>query len=646
LKGVGEGRYKMKGRAFGFTGTMLRVNLSKGTVEEEPLDFDLSRKFLGGKGYGAYIVFRELKKGTDPLAPDNKLVFMTGPLTGTRAPTGNRFCVCTKSPLTGGWLDSHCGGSWGPALKWSGYDGIVVEGRAERPTYLYVHDCEKSLRDASWLWGSDTFTTERLLKDEHGGDGMPRVVGIGPAGERGALLAAIMSEVRAAGRGGPGAVMGSKNLKAIVVSGSSKPEDLVRDPAGMKVAVREAHRKIAEDFRTSRAKSGGLVIRGSCNIADGINEAGGWPTRNFQTGSFEEILEVDGDAFADSLWVPRQSPGTRPCWNCPISCAHVAIIDKGRWTGTVTEGPEYETVWAFGPQCGVSDREAIARADYLCDYFGIDTMSVGNTIGFLMECFEKGLISKDETDGVELRFGNAEAMVEAVERAGTLRGSLGRLVGNGVKRASEKIGKGSESFAMHSKGMEFPAYEPRAAQGMGLAYARSDRGACHLRPWTAGKEMLGWDAMDPRTTEGKAAEVKKGTQNIAVAWDSSGLCLFASFAYDEAVVLKMVAAATGFDYKDLDEFLRVGERIDNLTRAFNVREGFRRKDDSLPKRCLEEPHGVGPCKGLVVRLDEMLDEYYALCGWSGDGVPTREKLVSLGLDFVSEQIHGRGGRHG
>lgn len=636
----------MKGRAFGFTGRMLRVNLSKGTVEEEPLDVEASRDFLGGKGYGAYILFRELKKGTDPLGPDNKLVFMTGPLTGTRAPTGNRFCVCTKSPLTGGWLDSHCGGSWGPALKWSGYDGIVVEGRAEKPTYLYVHDSKKSLRDASWLWGSDTFTTERLLKDEHGGDGVPRVVEIGPAGERGALLASIISEVRAAGRGGPGAVMGSKNLKAIVVSGSSKPDDLVKDPTGMKAAVREAQRKIAEDFRTSKAKRGGLVIRGSCNIADGINEAGGWPTRNFQTGSFEKILEVDGDAFADNLWVPRQSPGTRPCWNCPISCAHVAIIDKGRWAGTVTEGPEYETVWAFGPQCGVSDREAIARADYLCDYYGIDTMSVGNTIGFLMECFEKGLISKEETDGLELRFGNAEALVEAVERAGTLRGSLGHLVGNGVKRASEEIGRGSQGFAMHSKGLEFPAYEPRAAQGMGLAYARSDRGACHLRPWTAGKEMLGWNAMDPRTTEGKASEVKTGTQNIAVAWDSSGLCLFASFAYDEAVVLKMVAAATGFDYKDMDEFLKVGERVDNLTRAFNVREGFRRKDDSLPKRCLQEPHNVGPCRGLVVRLDEMLDEYYALCGWSRDGVPTREKLVSLGLGFVSEQIHGRGGRHG
>ncbi len=282
----------------------------------------------------------------------------------------------------------------------------------------------------------------------------------------------------------------------------------------------------------------------------------------------------------------------------------------------------------------------IARADYLCDFYGIDTMSVGNTIGFLMECYERGLISTDETDGIELKFGNSEAMVEAVNMAGNLRGNLGRLVGNGVKRASEAIGKGSGVFAMHTKGLEFPAYMPRAAQGVGLMYARSDRGACHLRPWTVGKEMLGWDAMDPRMIEGKASEVKDGTENIAVTWDSSGLCLFSSFAYGEEIVMKMVSAATGFTYADTDDFLLIGERINNLTRAFNVREGFTRKDDTLPDRCLKEPHASDPCKGLVVRLDEMLDEYYSLSGWDGDGVPTREKLLSLDLGFASEQIHG------
>ena len=631
----------MADRMSGFTGQMLRINLTDGSVEREDTDLDATRKFLGGKGYAANLLFRELPAGVEPLGEENKIVFMTGPLTGTRAPTGNRFCVCTKSPLTGTWLDAHCGGTWGPVLKWAGYDGLIVEGRSDRPGYIYIRNDDVELRDADWIWGGDTFTVERFLKDKHSRDGEPKLLEIGPAGERMALLANIISDVRAAGRGGAGAVMGSKNLKAIVVVGDSiKPEDLVHDPVQFRKAIRAAYKKVANDYRTSRRKGGGLVYKGTSNIIDGINEAGGWPTRNFQTGSFDKVLEVDGDAFSENLYSPSESPGTRPCWNCPITCAHVSVIKKGRWTGTVDEGPEYETIWAFGPQCDVSDREAIARADYLCDYYGLDTISVGNTIGFLMECFERGLITSKDTDGVELKFGNALGMVEAVERAGVMSGDLGKLVGNGVQRASEQIGQGSSSFAMHTKGLEFPAYMPRAAQGLGLSYARSDRGACHLRPWTVGREMLGFDAMDPRTTEGKAQEVKDGTENIAVTWDSSGLCLLSSYAYGDDIVLPIIIAATGYAFANKDDFMLVGERINNLTRAFNVREGFSRKDDTLPDRCLKEPHDTNPCKGMVVKLDEMLDEYYALCGWDEDGIPTREKLIDLGLDMASEQIHG------
>ncbi len=625
----------------GFNGKMLRVNLSSDTVEEEETSREMTNSLLGGKGYCAGTLFQEMKRGVDPLGEENKIMFMTGPLTGTRAPTGNRFCICTKSPLTGTWLDSHCGGSWGPELKWSGFDGIIVEGMSEDPKYLAIdeHGCE--LEDASWLWGADTFTTERFLKDKHSGKRRSKVLEIGPAGERGALLASILSEVRAAGRGGAGAVMGSKGLKAIVVSGNVKgPGDLVKDEENFLEAVKEAHRKIAEDFRTSRSKEGALVIRGTCNIIHGINEAGGWPTRNFQEGSFEEVEAVSGESFSKKLWVPREAPGSRPCWNCPIQCAHVGVVSEGPMAGTVTEGPEYETVWAFGPQCGIADRETIARGDYLSDYYGMDTISVGNTIGFLMECREKGLISPEDIDGVDLKFGDCGALLEAVNRAGTLIGKLGKLVGNGVKRAAEEIGGDSERFAMHTKGLEFPAYMPRAAQGMGLSYARSDRGACHLRPWTAGRELMGWDPMDPKTTEGKAQEVRAGTENIAVVWDSTGLCLFSSFAYDENTVLKMVNAATGFGYS-MGKFLEIGERIDNLTRAFNVREGFGRADDSLPARCLEEPHRSGPCEGMVVRLDEMLDEYYELCGWDGDGVPTFGKLRDLGLEYVADQLKGK-----
>ncbi len=624
----------MSGEIRGFAGQLLRVDLSAGKISEEPLDWDAARRFLGGKGYAAYILYRELRSGIDPLGPENKLVFMTGPLTGTPAPVGNRFCVCTKSPLTGAWLDSHCGGSWAPELKWAGYDGIIVEGTASKPVYVSINNEDVRINDASWLWGSDTFSTERILKDMHGSKGVPRVVEIGPAGEKQALVANVMSEVRAAGRGGAGAVMGSKKLKAIVAKGDvKKPKDLVAEPKAFRAALRKAYKKIDEDFRTSVRKRGGLVIMGTANIVDGINEAGGWPTRNFQTGMFEDVLEVDGMAFAQRLWVPPESPGRRPCWNCPIACAHLGIVKEGKWAGTVDEGPEYETVWSYGPQCGVKSREAIARADYLSDYYGIDTISVGNTIGFLMECYEKGLISKKDTDGLDLRFGNADAMVEAVERAGQVAGNLGELIAMGSKRAAEKIGKGSEKFAIHVKGMEFPAYEPRAAQGKGLAYARSDRGACHLRPWTAGAEMLGWDGKDPRKTEGKAKWVKDNTEDVAVAWDSSGLCLFGSFAFNADDAYDMVAPATGFGFT-LEEFKKIGERINNLTRAFNVREGFSRKDDTLPYRQLKEPLSVGPCKGMVLELDKMLPEYYTLCGWDSEGRPTRQKLKELGLDFA------------
>lgn len=625
----------MSGQIHGFAGQLLRVNLSSGKISKEPLDLDVARRLLGGKGYAAYVLYNELRPGIDPLGPENKLVFMTGPLTGTPAPLGNRFCVCTKSPLTGAWLDSHCGGSWGPELKWAGYDGVIVEGVASRPVYVSVDNEDVRINDASWLWGSDTFSTERILKDRHGSRGIPRVAGIGPAGEKLALVASVISEVRAAGRGGAGAVMGSKKLKAIVVRGDAKkPEDLVADPKAFGDAVKKAHGKTGEDFRTSVRKRGGLVIMGTANIVDGINEAGGWPTRNFQTGMFEHVLDVDGMVFTQKLWVPPESPGRRPCWNCTILCAHLGIVKEGRWAGTVTEGPEYETLWAYGPQCGVGSREAIARADYLSDYYGIDTISVGNTIGFLMECYEKGLISREETDGLDLRFGNADAMVEAVEKTGQLSGNLGRLIAMGSKKAAEKIGSGSDRFAIHVKGMEFPAYEPRAGQGMGLAYAKSDRGACHLRPWPAGAEMLGWDGKDPRTTEGKAKWIKDNTEDVASAFDSSGLCLFISFAINADDVYDMLAPATGFSGFTNAEFKRIGERINNLTRAFNVREGFSRKDDTLPYRQLNEPLPVGPCKGAVVRLDEMLPEYYLFCGWDSEGRPTAAKLKELGLDFA------------
>lgn len=625
-----------------YAGQILRVNVRTKSVREEPLDKKVARTYLGSKGLGAYMLFNEIDPSTRPLGPENRLVFMTGPLTGTTAPMPNRFSVSAKSPLTNSWCDSHCGGSWGPELKFAGYDGIIVEDKSPGPVYLNIVDDVVKVLDANFVWGSDTYSTERVLKDKHCSDRMPRVACVGPAGERQALLASVMSEVRAAGRGGMGAVMGSKNLKAIVVTGHRyKPKDFVANQETFSKAVKSCYRILSQNKNTGPAKGGRLSLYGTANIIGDIHTAGGWPTRNFQTGVFEHASELKGETYADKLWVPHNAPGTRPCYNCPVLCAHVAIVRDGKYAGTFDEGPEYENIWSFGPQCGVSNREAIARAEYLCDYYGLDSISVGNTVGFLMECYERGLIAGEDTGGIDLRFGNADAMVAAVDLAGRGFGRLGELVPNGVRKAAQHIGKESDKFAIHSKGMELPAYCPRAAQGMGLNYAVGDRGACHLHAWTAGSEMMQPPSADPKATEGKAESVKQLTEEGNSVWDSTGVCRFHGWAVSPQDMFEMVNAATGFRYQNLSALTEIGERINNLTRAFNVRAGLSRRDDTLPYRLLKEPLPDGPCKGQVVKLEEMLTEYYKLCGWDADGKPTKEKLTELGLDFVVEKLYSK-----
>jgi len=378
-----------------------------------------------------------------------------------------------------------------------------------------------------------------------------------------------------------------------------------------------------------------LTYYGTANIALAVNEVGGWPTRNFQSNCFEEAENISGESLSKTLW--NDGKAWRPCYGCPIKCSHYTRISyEGK--EIEDEGPEYETVWAFGPQCGISDPKAIAIADYLCDSYGMDTISLGNTIGFLMECYEKGLITKDETDGVELRFGDVDALLKTIHMAGLQEGKIGKLAGNGVKRASEFIGRESEKFAMHVKGLEIPAYDPRSAQGMALAYSVADRGACHLRPWTYGAEHLGHEErVDPYTIEDKPQEVKTRAEKTAIV-DSLGVCLFSTFAISvEEDLLNMVNAATGFDYT-LPEFMMIGERIINLTRAFNAREGFSRKDDMLPWRAVNEPAPKGPCKGMTAKSKEILSKYYRISGWTDNGIPKKEKLQELGLDFAIKEI--------
>ena len=631
----------------GFRGKVLRVDLTRGDSREDELDLSGARDLLGSKGYAARLLFKELAPGTDPLSPQNKLVIMTGPLTGVAGgPMPNRFSVCTRSPLTGAWVDSHCGGHFGPELKFAGWDGIVLEGRAKEPVHLRIHDSLVELVPATHLWGKGTFETMETIQgeeagappssrnnsEEAAGKRLPRVLSIGPAGESLCRIAAVIADVRAAGRGGTGAVLGSKNLKAISVAGTGR----------VPLADEALFSTLAKDAREKLLASQGLrdrKLEGTAANVRPVNNSGGLPTRNFQAGKFDGYENISGDAFGKHLW--NDSKNLRPCWGCVTPCAHYAALryrgggasSVGDGETVIDEGPEYETVALIGSNLGISDREAIAYADYLLDDFGLDTISFGSTLGFLIECFGNGLIGEGETGGIRLEWGNTDLLHRAIGLAARREGPLGALLADGVRAASEKIGKGSADFAMHVKGLELPAYDPRQSPGQALAYAVSDRGACHLRPFMYGSEHFGRSPrLDPTNEEGRAKEVKTGQERSAIA-DGLGVCKF--YAYGLSLtrdMIPLVNVATGFDYSS-EEFLLIGERINNLTRLFNVREGFGAADDSLPKRC-RTPLKEGKRAGMPLELSGMLSEYYRECGWDEKGVPTDEKLRSLGLDRV------------
>lgn len=611
---------KLNGR--GYAGKVLYLNLPGGERRCEDLREEEAKLFLGGKGLGAHILCQNLKPGVDPLSPQNILIFATSPLTGTIAPTANRFCVVTKSPLTGTFLDSHCGGSFGVGLKEASFDALVINGAAEELSILVLEDGEVELRGAHGLKGMTTLETEREAKRVLG-DGF-QVACIGPAGERGAPIAGVFSEMRAAGRGGAGAVMGSKGLKAIAARGSERVG--VYDGEAFTRASWIAHRMIRMHEVTARH----LPQYGSANILETINETGALPTRNFQTGTFEYASEISGAEWRRELWARDTA-----CGRCPIACSKVAAVKEGPYRVEFTDGPDYESIWSLGALCGVSAKDAIAKANELCDLYGIDTISVGNIVAYIMECYEKGLLKEGDVDGLEPTFGSRGAMVALVDKISKGTG-VGEFLQNGVKRASEKLfaEKGDGAFlklALHVKGLELPGYDPRAAQGMGLGYATSDRGACHLRGYTAGQELLGYSGgANPLRTEGKAKLVID-RQNEKAVVDSSGICFYAFFAQTLKEVRMLVDAATGLGYGSSRNLEKVGERVCNLTRLFNLREGFTSKDDTLPERLLREPMRTGPAKGIVVNLEPMLKEYYQLRGWDEGGVPTRAKLNELGL---------------
>ena len=606
----------------GWTGKLMRVDLTSGKCKAEDIPRQWLEDYIGGRGLADRYLYEELDPSVDPLAPENVLIFATGPLTGTPAPCGSRYTVVTKGALTGAITTSNSGGHWGPELKFAGYDLLIVEGRAAKPSYLFIYDDRVEVRDALGYWGRGVGETEDGLREELGIPQL-RVACIGPGGENLVRFACIMNDKhRAAGRSGVGTVMGSKNLKAIAVRGTG----------GVQIADPKAFMKSVWDMRATMEANPGYEAfgdQGTAATIDLTNSFGGLPTRNFEAGQFEEAENLNGNAIKDTRMVANKA-----CFACTIACGRVCRLGEHAEKFTVNmhprnwkvagEGPEYEAAWALGADTGVGDLDAVLKANWLCNDLGLDPISMGATLAAAMELYEKRVLTDDQVE-LPLKFGSGDALVRMVE-ATAYREGFGDELAEGSKVMGEKFGH-PEVF-MGSKGQEFPAYDPRGFQGMGVAYATCNRGACHLRAWTPGVETSG--EMDPHTPDGKSEWVVE-EQNKSTAHDATGLCLFVGFAGGGLeTFVPITAAATGVGYT-VDSFVKIGERTWNLERLWNLKAGLTAADDTLPKRLLKEAHKTGPSKGVTVNLKVMLPIYYNERGWSKDGVPSEEKLMELGL---------------
>ncbi|MFA7661279.1 MAG: aldehyde ferredoxin oxidoreductase family protein [Anaerovoracaceae bacterium] len=599
---------------YGLIGKMLRVNLTEGTVAEEYLSDVLVKKYLGGRGLGTKIYVDEVDKDTDAFAPENKLILMTGPLTGTFATSAGRLMWITKAPLTGTIGCANSGGEFGPELKYAGFDGVIFEGKSEKPVYLYVKDGKGELRSAEELWGQSVFvTTDKLIEET---DPDARVCCIGPAGENKVLFAGIMNEKnRAAGRGGLGAVMGSKNLKAVVARGTGSIK--VADKEGFLAACIDARKKLKENPVTGA----GLGAYGTEILVNIINASGGLPKHNWRDGA----VDPDADQISGETLVEKYLVRNKGCFGCSMACGRVTKIKDGPYK-SAGEGPEYEAAWALGSSCGIHDLAAICRVNFLCNEYGMDPITLGSTFACAMEMFDKGLLTKEEMGG-NLAFGNADAIVEFATKT-ALREGFGDKLAEGSYRMAESYGV--PELSMSVKKQEMPAYDGRSLQGMGLEYATSNRGGCHVRGYLTSPEILGIPMkLDPLVTDGKA-EMLKIFQDLTAVVDSVGICLFTTFGIGLAEIGNMVRTATGWDMTD-EELLATGDRIWNMEKLYNLSQGFTRADDNLPPRLLTEPLPEGPAKGKVCELDVMLEEYYRLRGWNEKSIPTKEKLSELGL---------------
>ena len=614
----------------GWNRKVLRVNLTAGTCTPEPLNMKWADDYLGSRGLATKYLVSEMDARVDPLSPDNKMIMATGPLTGTMASTGGRYTVVTKGPLTGAIACSNSGGYFGAEMKFAGWDMVIFEGKSPKPVYLYLENDRAQLRDAGHLWGKSCWETEETIKASHQ-DPLIRVSSIGAAGENLVLFACVVNDLhRAAGRSGVGAVMGSKNLKAVAIRGTQGVSGIKDFPAFL--AAANAGKKVLAD---NAVTGQGLPKYGTQVLMNVINEMGALPTRNHRDVQFEEAGRISGEAMHER----RASDGkthlvtNAACFGCTIACGRISRIDETHFSVKnspkywgASGGLEYEAAWALGAANGVGDLEALQYANLLCNEHGMDPISFGATVGAAMELHDLGILSKEQI-GVDATFGSAEALCKLVEMTAAGEG-FGKEIGQGSARMCASYGR--PDLSMSVKGQEFPAYDSRGIQGMGLAYATSNRGACHLRGYTVASEVLGIPVKtDPLTTDGKP-ELVKAFQDATGVFDSAGICVFTSFAWTLADVQPQLQAACEGDWS-MDKLNLVGERIWNMERQFNLAAGLTAADDDLPPRLKNEPAKTGPAKGLVNGLDKMKPEYYKVRGWSPDGVPERATLERLGL---------------
>jgi aldehyde:ferredoxin oxidoreductase len=598
----------------GYANKIARIDLATGNIKYEEINEEIAREYVGGRGMGVKFLFDNGPE-VEPFSPDNILCAMVGPLTGTATRLSGRLCMVTKSPLTGTCTDSHMGGWTGAKLKWAGFDGLVFKGKAEQPTYAYVENGEVTLHDASDLWGKGVHDTVKLMRDKHGED--VAVAAIGPAGENMVRFAAwINADDRASGRGGTGGVAGSKNLKCIVIKGDRANMPQPTDPEAFDAANKQALDKIQE-VPTTMPREGDLHIHGTNVLANIVNEIGAYPTRNAQRTDFPGTEAISGETVAETILVKRPT-----CYMCPVACKKEVEISEGKHKGLHMESMEYESIWALGAMCGNPDVSAIAAMIDRCNDFGLDTIETGDALAMTMEATEKGLV-----DGLE--WGDSDAMLDLIEDI-AFREGLGDDLAEGMDPCSKQWG--DPSIAMTVKGQSIPAYDPRGLKGMGIGYATSNRGACHLRGYTPAAEVVNWvlgeeSEADPLEWEGKG-ELVAIFQNVYGFTDSLNVCKFGTFAIPLDAYAGLYAGMTGAPL-DADGLLEIGERVYNLERYYNNLNGFREGSDYLPKRFLEEP-GTGAAEGSTCELDQMLEEYYAFRDWE-NGVVRESKLMELGI---------------